>query len=207
VILTACQQAETPTRPTGKPQYIPLDVRCTADAALRCTVQRFGEGDLTARADWYASDVIWAATVDPRVSFPSPGVAVASERVLVYIAARVGSETRASSFSYEMAPGVPPLPHAIFSGYVFDGESGFVGVSGVTIRLDGDAIPTQTATTDVNGRYAFTHVRVGVPLTIRASRDGFAPQTARAEGIRPTPEGNAPDVATTVRHFRLLRQP
>lgn len=206
LLTAACQQPETPTQPTGKPQYIPLDVRCTVDAALRCTVQRFGEGDLTASADWFASDVIWAATADPRVSFPYPGVPVASERVQLYIAARVGSEVRASLFSFEMAPGARPIPHAIFSGYAFDGETGFVGVSGVTIRLEGEGVPTQTATTDVNGRYAFTHVRVGVPLTVHASRDGFAPQSARVEGIRATAEGNAPDVSTAVQHFRLLRR-
>ncbi len=207
-IASACENAEPPTRPSAaKPQYVPLDVRCTADAALRCTVQRFGEGDLTARAEWFATDVMWVGGVDARVRFPAPGVPQASEPVTAYIAARVGGDTRASLFSFEMAPGARPVPHATFSGYVFDGDTGFVGVSGVAIRLEGDGIAPQTATTDVNGRYAFTHVRVGVPLTIAASRDGFAPQTARVDGIRPTPDGNSPEVSSAVQHFRLVRRP
>lgn len=205
--LSACQEASTPTRPTGKPQYVPLEVRCAVTAGLACTLRRFGEGDLTAAAEWFATDVIWVGGVDPRVSFPSPGVPVVSDRAQVYIAARVGTETRASSYSYELAPGAAPVPMAIFSGYTFDGDTGFVGVSGVAIELTGDGIVPQAATTDVNGRYAFTHVRVGVPLTVRASRSGFEPQTLQHGGIRPATEGDFPDTSTTVQHFRLARRP
>jgi hypothetical protein len=206
-MLVACQQPETPTQPTGKPQYVPLSVRCGVEPSLRCTVQRFGEGDLTAMAEWFATDVIWVGGVDRRVSFPSPGVPVVNERAQVYIAARVGTETRASSYSYELAPGAAAVPMAIFSGYTFDGDTGFVGVSGVAIELTGASVVPQTATTDVNGRYAFSHVRVGVPLTIRASRSGFESQTVPHEGIKPASEGDFPDAGTTVQHFRLARRP
>lgn len=201
--LSGCQDAATPTQPTGKPQYIPLEVRCSSGGALSCTVQRFGEGDLTARVEWFATDVAWGTTADPRVTFPVAGVPVTSERVQLYIAARVGTETRASSYSYDLAPATPPVPMALFSGYTFDGDAGFVGVSGVAVELAGDGIVPQAATTDVNGRYAFTHVRVGVPLTIRVSRSGFASQTAQHGGIRPATECDCPDWSTTVQHFRL----
>jgi hypothetical protein len=204
--LSACQEAaEGPTQPTGKPQYIPLEVRCSSGASLSCSVQRFGDGDLTARAEWFAIDVIWVGAADRRVSFASPGVPVPSERVQVYIAARVGTETRASSYSYELAPGTAPVPMALFSGYVFDGDTGFVGIAGVTIDLQEEGAAPRTATTDVNGRYAFTHVRVSTALTIRAARNGFESQTARHVGIMPAAEGPFPDSSTTVQHFRLRR--
>ena len=212
VIVTAlslggCQAAETPTQPTARFSLAPLEVRCSADATLVCAVQRFGEGDLTAQAQWFATDVIWGTQPDPAVTFPTPGVPVVARPVRLYIGARVNTETRASSYSYEMAPGSRAVPLAALSGFVYEGEAGYSGMSDARVEiLEGEANAGLSATTNLNGFYLIFHVRVGVPFTIRASKSGYGPSVAAHQGIKPHPLG-FPDAETISQHFRLNQQP
>lgn len=207
--MAAC--SGTPTSPaspgTARNSFAPLDVRCWMEAELLCSVNRFGEGDLTARAEWYATELSWGTTADPAVTFPRPGVPVASRAVKLYIAARVGTETRASSFAYEMAPGARPIPLAMLTGFVFEGDTGFTGLEGVKVEiLDGEGVAGFSATTMVNGYYAIASVRVGVPFTMRATRTGYDSSVVRHEGIKVLPEG-LPDFPTAAQHFRLNKRP
>jgi hypothetical protein len=166
-------------------------------------VQRFGEGDLTARAEWFATDVMWGTTPDARVTFRAPGVPEATERVRVFIGARVGTETDQSPYSYETAPGARPSPLAALSGFVYEGDSGLTGLSNVTVEiLDGDGTAGLSATTNGNGFYIIFHLRVGVPFTIRASKVGYEPAVAAHQGIMPSPQG-FPDSDTIFQHLRL----
>lgn len=210
VALAAGACGGTPTGPgpsAPRTSYAPLDVRCWIEAELLCSVHRFGEGDLTARAEWFATDVIWGTVAFPGVTFPRPGVPVATRPVRLYIAARVGTEARASSFAYEMAPGARPIPLALLTGFVFEGDTGFTGLEGVKVEiLDGEGVAGFTATTNLTGSYSISYVRVGVPFTMRASRTGYEPSVVRHDGIKMLPEG-LPDFATTAQHFRLKKQP
>lgn len=141
------------------------------------------------------------------MTFTQPGVPVATRRVQLYIAARVGTETRASSFSYEMAPGAKAIPLALLLGYVWQGETSLAGLADVRIDiLEGDGVAALSAMTNMNGSYQLFHVRVGVPFTIRAFRPGWTPSVVRHEGIKALPEG-FPDFLTTVQHFRVMPLP
>ena len=207
--MAAC--GETPTSPatpgTARNTFAPLDVRCWLEAELLCSVHRFGEGDLTARAEWYATELIWGTTADPAVTFPRPGVPVASRPVKLYIAARVGTETRASSLAYDMAPGARPIALAALVGFSYEGDTGFTVLEGVRVDLlDGDGTAGLSAVTGGGGFYTISHVRVGVPFTIRASKAGYLPVNVQHPGIRVLPEG-FPDTASIAQHFRLIKRP
>lgn len=206
--IAACSETPTsPQAPVGRGSYAPLQVQCTMEAELLCSVFRFGEGDLTAGAEWYATGLPWGTVPEPGVSFPRPGVPVASRPVKLYIAARVGTETDASSFAYEMAPGARPVLLAMLTGLVYEGDVGFTGLEGVDVQiLDGEGMAGSSTTTNVSGFYAMSYVRVGVPFTIRATKNGYEPSLARHDGIKALPEG-LPDFFTTSQHFRLKRRP
>lgn len=205
--LAACQQGpESPTQPTANREYAPLEVRCSADVTLTCTVERFGEGDLTAQAEWFATDVMWGTVPDPGVTFTRPGVPVATRPVRLYIGARVGTETDRSSYSYEMAPGARAVQLAALLGFVYQGETGNSGLGDARVEIvEGEGSTGLSATTTANGSYTIFHVRVGVPLRIRGSKAGYEPSVATHQGIKPHPLG-FPDAESIFQHF-WLKQP
>ncbi len=200
--------SDTPNSPTPATStargYAPLDVRCWIEGTLLCSLNRFGDGDLTDKAEWFATDLPWGTTPDPSVRFPRPGVPVASRPVKLYMAARVGTEVDASPVSYELAPGAAPIPLAALAGFTFEGDSGFTALDGVRVEIL-NAPGTAATSTLSNGFYSIQHVRVGVPFTMRASKDGYASAEVQHPGIRVLPEG-FPDAATTAQHFRLNRR-
>lgn len=208
-LLAGCGGAPTePTAlvPDGR-NYIPLNVNCLVSPELACVVTRFGQGDLTAQAEWYATDVIYGTTADPAVTFPGPGVPAATRPVKLYIAARIGTETRASSLSYEMAPGTRPVPLAAIAGFTYEGDTGLTTLDGVRIEIvDGEGIAGMSVVSGLSGFFLLSHVRIGMPFTMRASKPGYTSVDVQHPGIRVGPEG-FPDVTTTAQHFRLNRQP
>lgn len=209
LLLAGCHS--TPTEPTAAGPdgrtYVPLNVNCLMAPELACAVTRFGQGDLTAQAEWYATDVIYGTTADPAVTFPRPGVPVASRPVKLYIAARIGTETRASSLSYDMAPGTRPIPLAALVGFTYEGDTGFNVLEGVRIEVLGnESVAGASTVTGAGGFYQLWHMRIGVPFTMRASKPGYTSVDVPHPGIRIAPEG-FPDVATSAQHFRLNRQP
>lgn len=203
----ACR--ETPTSPgpsTGRGNYAPLEVHCLTAPELACLVRRFGGGDLTARAEWYATDQPGGTTTDPAVTFPRPGVPVAARPVKVYIAARVGTEARASSLSYEITPGAAPVSLAAVLGFTYEGDAGFAALDGVRVEIvSGPGLAATPAVSGINGLYTIPHVRVGVPFTIRASKTGYGSVDVQHAGIRVLSEG-FPDTSTIAQHFRLNRR-
>lgn len=209
LLLAGCHS--TPTEPTAAVpdgrSYVPLNVSCLMAPELACVVTRFGQGDLTSQAEWYATDVMYGTTAADGVTFPRPGVPVPSRPVKLYIAARVGTETRASSLSYEMAPGARPIELAALFGFAYEGDTGFNGLEGVRVEaLGGDGVTGASAVTGSNGFYLLSHVRVGVPFTLRASKTGYRSVDVAHPGVRVLAEG-FPDTTTTAQHFRLTRQP
>lgn len=203
----ACSE-ETPTSPAlpTSRSYAPLDVRCWIEGTLLCSVNRFGDGDLTDKAEWFATDLPWGTTADPSVTFSRPGVPVASRPVKVYIAARVGTETRASTLSYELAQGVAPIPLAALTGFTYEGDTGFTTIEGVRVEIvGGNGVAAASVVSGGGGFYMFTHVRVGVPFTMRASKDGYGSVDVQHPGIRVLPEGFL-ETSTIAQHFRLNRR-
>ena len=90
--VAACSDTPTsPQAPIGRGSYAPLDVRCWMEAELVCNVHRFGDGDLTANAEWFATELPWGTVGDASVTFTRPGVPVASRPVKLYIAARTAT--------------------------------------------------------------------------------------------------------------------
>lgn len=206
--LTACQGAPTtPTQPTGRGNAAPLEVVCSTDGPVTCSARRFGEGDLTGVVQWLASSTNSVQEPEPSVSFSSPGVPVPNRWTQVYIAARLGSEVDASSFAYEMAPGARPILLAPIVGYVYEGETGLAGLSGVTVEIiDGEGNKGLSRTTNLNGFYQMFHVRVGLTFTMRASKPGYVPALASHPGIQIHPMG-FPNVESSFQHFRLTKLP
>ena len=205
--VAACSDTPTsPQAPIGRGSYAPLDVRCWMEAELLCNVHRFGDGDLTANAEWFATELPWGTVGDASVTFTRPGVPVASRPVKLYIAARVGTETRASSLSYEMAPGAVPIPLAALTGFTYEGDIGLTTLEGVRVEIaGGSGVATASALSGGGGFYSIMHVRVGVPFTIRASKDGYGTVDVQHPGIRVLPEGFL-ETSTIAQHFRLNRR-
>lgn len=202
--------SETPTSPeapsTGRSNYAPLDVRCWIEGSLLCSVNRFGEGDLTDKAQWFATDLPWGTTPDPAVTFTRAGVPVASRSVKLYIAARVGAETDTSPLSYELAPGATPIPLAALVGFTYEGDTGFTTLEGVRIEIvGGNGVSAASLVSGGGGFYQFTHVRVGVPFTMRASKEGYTSVEVQHAGIRVL-DGGFPDTASAAQHFRMNRR-
>ncbi|MEZ5418676.1 MAG: carboxypeptidase-like regulatory domain-containing protein [Vicinamibacterales bacterium] len=167
---------------------------------------RFGEGDLTFLAEWYTSDVGWADPAPAPVTFARPGVPVATTPTVVYIAARLGTERRASSFSYELAPGTPPVPLATLMGSTLEGETGATALADVRVEVIGtQGGRVVTTSSGAGGVYFLPHVRVGVPLRLRASKPGFRTTEVNHPGIRAHPDG-FPDYTTNGQIFRLVRE-
>jgi hypothetical protein len=62
----ACSETPTgPATPTSR-SYAPLDVRCWIEGTLLCSVNRFRDGDLTDKAEWFATGPPRAAGRFPR---------------------------------------------------------------------------------------------------------------------------------------------
>lgn len=201
-----CSETPTSPAPPTSRSYAPLDVRCWIEGTLLCSVNRFGDGDLTGKAEWFATDLPWGTTPDPSVTFSRPGVPVASRPVKLYMAARVGTEADASPLSYELAPGAAPIPLAALTGFTFEGDTGFTGLEGVRVEIaGGTGITPASIVSGGGGFYMVTHVRVGVPFTMRASKDGYGSVDLQHPGIRVLPEG-FPDTSTTAQHFRLNKR-
>ncbi len=84
---------------------------------------------------------------------------------------------------------VPAKPKGTVSGQVLTTQQKPLTGTTVTLTIGSD-YPTNTATTDANGNFAFKDVPGGAQVLLTFSKDGYAP--LRAVGVVPNQAGNIP---------------
>jgi hypothetical protein len=199
LLVAAACEIGTPSEPSRlKPQFVPLVVTCDVVPVWRCTASRFGDGDVTARAQWSAADSFRLAmdTVvsgSTAVEFPSPGLPRALRPAEVYIRADYvttnGQHLRAvAPHAYAAESGGQAVPMAYVSGTSFVGPPSTgpsaVRLGGVTIEIvDGEGAGKQAMTRDDNAFYMIEFLRLGIPFTVRASKPGYEPDVRVHPGI------------------------
>lgn len=193
-------------KPPGPP---PLTVRCAVAPAFSCTANVYGEGDVTAAADWSAADTVrfaWDVPVTPSsaVDFPSPGTPRVHREENVYIRAdyvssKWGIMRGYSPYGYAVRPGAASVPLAYLSGFA---RTEGTELGGVTVEIiEGEGLGKRAVTRADNSSYMIEFLRVNAPFTVRASKPGYSSDTKVHSGIVEAPYGY-PENNTL--HFRLI---
>ncbi len=174
----------SPLRPSRPVDAAPLRISCTPEPpSLRCTASVFGTGNVTSQTKWWASEIYVFTTESSGVVFFAPGIVTAVRSTNIYVRGEYrnsgGGVLRAvAPHSYEMTPGGAPVPLAYVSGQV-----NVPGLGGATVEvIDGEGTGKRDLTRD-NGFYMIEHMKLGVPFTLRASRDGYASESKTNSGI------------------------
>jgi hypothetical protein len=175
----------SPSKPLGRPADVaPLKISCAIDPlSVRCAASVFGVGDVTSQTRWWASEQFVFPTESTDVIFFGAGLVTALQPADVYIrgeyrTAGGGTLTALAPHSYHMVPGQTPVPLAYLTGQV-----NVPGLGGATVEIvDGEGAGKRDVTRD-NGFFMIEHLRFGTPFTVRASKDGYAPEVKSNSGI------------------------
>jgi hypothetical protein len=182
---------------------VSTEVRCTVSALLAG-----GERpDLTTSVTWSAADSTLSDGLVPSTVavVSAQGVLMPQQRGNVAIHARHPRYGHSvAPYSYLVDPSSPAVALAPFlMGFVSEVD-GTAPIQGVAIEiLDGGSERGKSDVTRVNGYYFIQHIRMGVPLTVRASKAGYQSVVSTHAGIV---DASGHPIENFL-HFRLPRQP
>ena len=213
VVFIACDTSIQPTRPrqTGATTFLLPPVCRPVDIEIHCAAtgvingQRMG---MTNLVTWSVADSALSDGLTPSSAavISAPGIVTPLRPGIVAVHARypnVGHSV--AHYTYAVDPSSPPVvlaPH--LTGFVSEAD-GQTAVAGALVEiLAGGPETGKTDTTRVNGYYFIQHVRMGIPMTVRASKAGYESVVSSHPGIVDSPSGHPEG---NFLHFRLHRVP
>lgn len=187
----------TPTQPTSRSSGrgsgpILLRPVCTpVGIEIHCTVI-YGGVDVTAVAGWSPSADPFSDVETTVATVAAPGVIVPLRPGDISIRVRYFKASQLALHSYAVDPSAPPIPLANYlSGSVRDVIAS-TPIEGAKVEIIGGPDTGKSDQTRINGYFAIHHMRMGVPITFRASKTGYAPATGTHPGITDDPRIGTP---------------
>jgi hypothetical protein len=182
--LSAC--GLSPTEPTFTPHdrsEVLFPPACTpVRFEVRCTVTWWvrdqGTSDVTLLATWTATDSGLSDGLTPSsVAYaPMPGRIVPLRAGNIGIVASYANQRVFSAHTYAVDPAAPAVVLVPYlRGVVFESD-GKTSIADARVEIvDGGIDTGKSGQTAANGAFSIQDVRMGVPLTLKASKTGYVP--------------------------------
>jgi hypothetical protein len=163
--------------------------------------------DVTDSATWMVADSNLSDGLPPSsvamVAAPGRIVPLRQGNIAIHVRSPtvLGQVVAPHTYAVDPAARAIALAPNLF-GFVFE-EDGFTVISNVRVEIvDGGIDTGKYDQTRVNGAYFIEHLRMGAPLTVRASKPGYVASTQTHPGIVDDSSGY-PEPNSL--HFRLAR--
>ena len=174
--LTACG-TELPSGPSPesrwRAQLSYVIVRCTPiDTSLSCRVNHAALGDVTAESEWQVSDSTIATIASDGVLTPLRRGEIDVTGVHVSSYGRLSAKE-----SYLVDPRERPRKLSFLGGNVLSNDPGGERVAGALVEILDGYSRGKSATSNNSGWYSIEPVLTDETFTVRASKEGYEPQT------------------------------
>jgi hypothetical protein len=164
--------------------------------------------DVTGSATWVVADSNLSDELTPSsvamVAAPGRIVPLRQGNISIHVRSPTVQVAHVvAPHTYAVDPAAPAIALAPdLSGFVFEVD-GFTLIPDVRVEIvDGGIDTGKYDQTRVNGAYFLEHLRMGVPLTVRASKPGYVASTQTHPGIVDDSSGYP---EPNFLHFRLAR--
>ena len=210
ILVFAC--SSSPTQPSHDPRdpatQLVGPVCAVAGAEIHCTVQLSTQGsgatDATNTATWSVADSNLSDGLTPSTVavVATPGRIVPLRHGDIAIHVRMPAGHVVASNTYEVDPAAEAIPLVPYlSGEITELDSG-APVGGVHVEITGGIDGGKSDETRSNGFYFIEHLRMGLELSVRASKVGYIPVDQTHAPIVDDVNGFP---GPSVLHFKLKR--